>query len=310
MPRKRTTQEAKYERDTEDFARLDTGLWSFDRAIGGGLPLRTITEISGWEWSGKTTLSLYLSALVNEKGLIGYVDAEPLQDLEYVKRVHRAVGFHGTMRWAKQIEKNKRLTDDKRLEEIAKMLYEPDIAAIVLDSVGAIYPMSEEQGDIGEGRVGERGRIMADFLRKVQWRLNNIKPAAICLLTNHVHQIIGGRGTITSGGKAVHYYSATRLRLTTDRSEEGMWIVEGKVAKRRHWGIESPPDSFQIVIVPGEGVHPGLTAVMDAINLGVAKRERTVSIGAKSFGYLKRIVEQRADDDLFKPFKQALAKGG
>lgn len=306
---KKTTEGATYETQATDLARMDTGLYSFNWAIGGGLPYRSIIEISGWEWSGKTTLSLYLSALANPKGLIGIADIEPMQDLSYLKRIHALTGFTGHVRFAKFANRDGEPVDSAaRLSEVADMLYEPTFAGFIVDSVGAIYPLSEEEGEVGEARVGERARIMGPFMRKAASRLNTIKKNGLGIITNHVHSVIGGRGTETSGGKAVHYLSTTRVRLSSDRSEDGLWIVNGKMVKRRFWGATPPPDVFQVAIVPGEGVHPGLTAVLDSLMYKIATKDRTITLNGKNYGFLSKLVEARDDEDRFEPFRVALER--
>lgn len=300
--------EATYEGGSQELDRLDTGLYSLNWALGGGLPLRTITEISGWEWSGKTTLSLYLTSLVRQDGLIGVADLEPLQGLEYVKTIHQATGFHGKMKFVDSATKDKKpVPSEKRMDDLADLIYDPACQALLLDSVGAIYSVGEEEGKTSDAHVGERARLLARHLRKIQARLNTVSQPVIYVFTNHVHEVIGGRGTVTSGGKAVMYYSASRFRLTTDRSEEGLWIVNGKMIKRRYWG-KDPSDTFQVAIVPGEGVHIGLSAVLDCLAYGIAKKDRTITLGSKSFGFLSKLIQSKNDTDLFKPFKEALAK--
>lgn len=288
-----------------DISRISTKSFSLDHAIGGGLPLRTVVEISGYEYSAKSTVAYHLCGVVREAGTVCIADFENL-DAEYVARAMQASGFHGTLRLVPLTnDKHKPLMSEDMLNLLSDYISEEEVQAALVDSVGAIYTISEEEGNVGEGRVGRRAQITADFLRKCVFRLRWKENPSIVILTNHVHEIIGGRGTITAGGKAVAYLSSTRMRLQADKKDD-RWIINGKIGKIRFRGNKPVSDVFQLVVVPGEGVHLGLSAVQDCITYGLAKEERTVSLDGKSYGYMSKIVAQRDDPELFAPFHAAL----
>ena len=310
MPRKKVAPKTdattiRIENEHPDIERVPTGLYSLDRALGGGLPLRTILEISGYEYSGKSTLAYYLCGCVNKAGMIGIADFEGL-DTDYIVRAVGASGFHGTVRLVPLVNKKNKPAASEEMLDIAADYLNDGASALLVDSIGAIYPVSEEEGNVGEGRVGRRAQIVAPFLRKCVFRLRWSETPAVVCITNHVHEIIGGRGTITAGGKAVAYLSQTRLRVGAEK-KENRWLINGRIAKLRFRGA-SDTEQFQAVVVPGEGVHIGLSAVADCIALGRASEERTVSLNGKSYGYMSKIVENRNDPELFEPFHKALGE--
>lgn len=293
------------ETDNPDIERRETGLFSLDRALGGGLPLRSFLEISGWEGSGKSTLAYYLLGTAGgPDGAIGIHDNEGF-DPHYAGRAASRSDWGGrTLKIVPVVnKKGEPLSEEESLDALADYLYDDDVTGILLDSIGGLSPVGEEEGSTADANMGKRAQITGRFLRRCVHRLRGTERPKVLIATNHIHQNIGGQGTSTSGGKAVHYLAATRLRLNSDK-DEGWWLVHGKVTKRRYHGV-NPIDSFQFVLVPGEGVHPGLTAVQDCVFLGLAESDRVVKLGDKSYGYWKNIVEQRNSLD-FAPFHTAL----
>lgn len=291
-----------------EIARSITGLASLDLSLGGGFPLRSVLEISGYEGSGKSTLAYYLLGCPKVKGTIGIGDNEGC-DPSYIAQAASRAGWRGRLRVVPYVDdKNKPMAEEKMLDTLADYLLEDSVQATLLDSVGGLMPVSEEEGSAADARVGMRARMMGPFLRKCVHRLRQTEEPKAMFLTNHLHQIIGGQGSITSGGKAVHYLSATRMRLTSDKNDEdNWWQIKGKIVKRRYTG-DRPSQTFQCILVPGEGIDPGLTAVQDAIFFGLADKEGTIKLDGKSYGYFKKMVQTRGDLDQFVPFQEANRK--
>ena len=291
-----------------DVKRIDTRLHGLNLVIGGGYPVCSIMEISGPTWSGKTTLCLYLSGMVDPRGTICVHDNEK-SDYKYVIRVLKLAGWSGKLWYTPGVTSTGRIeTAEKALQDLIDHFTDtPEATAMVVDTVGSLYTAGEDEGDIGEGRVGQRSRVIGDFNRKAINKMNWKERDSGTFLANHVHQVIGKfGGTVTSGGKSMEDKPVTRLRVWAAR-KDGWWEQNVTSIKLRYWENE-PVKNCQIIILPGKGVHPGLTAVNDAILFGIAKRDKVISLGGKSYGFWSKIVDKWEDDDLFAPFQKALAQ--
>lgn len=293
-------------------AKLDSHLTSFDLAIGGGIPERSIVEVSGYEGVGKSTVCDYLLG-INGGPLVAILPFE-LYDPAYLVASLSNAGFAGEI-WEvpPTDDKGKVRDDEAMLDALADKLYDEDVKAILLDSVGAISPVAEEEGSVREANMGRRARIMGPFLRKVERALiRHRKTSAIALLTNHSHPLIGAQGTTTSGGQAVKFHPLTRVRLTSlENYDDGSKLIEGKVLKCRFRLPGVPHNAaFRIMLKVGQGVHVGLSAVQDCVFLGLAEQKQgRIELDGKSYGFLsKMIYEKYTDQDLFAPFLAACAK--
>lgn len=289
-----------------------TGLHSFDWAIGGGLCERSITEISGYEGVGKSTFCNYLV------GLNGGPEIEilPLEayDPDYLVAGLTQAGYEGAVWEVPPSDEKGRVRDDEEmLNAFVAKLADENVKAGLLDSIGAISPVAEEEGSVGEANMGRRARILAPFLRKLEKLLTRRRQtSALVFLINHQHANLGFAGTTTTGGKAIHFHSTVRARMNNlEKFEDGSRLLEGKVFKLR-WRVPGVPDGalFKVFIKVGMGVHVGLTAVYDAIDAGIATAANgRVTLGDKNYGFLSKLIYEKFDDpDLFKPFITALEK--
>jgi len=291
--------------------RIPSGLFSYDLATGGGTPHRTMIEIYGYPGMGKSTLSYYLSGTIAKakEGSISIADFETL-DPEYVQRAVGQSGYEGEVHLAALTrgtgKKSREASGEEVLDELLYKLRETNVVCSVLDSVGALPITAEIEGSVADANVGGRAKVMAKFARSVVFKLRTKEKPANVLLTNHVHQIIGGRGTVTSGGQVIKHLCGLRFRLSNrTQHNDGSMTVMGKIEKLRY-GVKDSPQTFQVFIQREQGIHVGLTAVEDCIALGAAKRERTVSLNDKSYGYFSRLIDNADDEELFEPFIKAL----
>jgi len=299
--------------------RILTGFHSFDRAFNLeqkplGLPVGTGVEFYGMTHTGKTTFTWSLlskiSALQGSKGWVlcdleGY-DPERLNLIASTQGMNEDQVIRtcdGTTYKKTSLDTAQ---DEQLLSELVDYLSSGEYSGGLLDSIAAISPLSEQEGEIGEANFGRRARIMADFSRKYL-HVTRSKEAPLLLATNHMYENVGGgKGFTTPGGNVKNYLFTVRVRLSqtkANRYEDGSFVLTGYVDKNRYGGGRDE-NTFNVVISDG-GIHEGLTAVLDSVTYGVAERTTKVKIGDKSF-FWKELLENKNDPEIFKPFITAL----
>lgn len=191
----------------EPIEAISTGSLSLDMALGiGGLPKGRITEIYGPESGGKTTLALHCVAEAQKAGgLALYVDAEHAMDTEYAK----ALGVDVEKLYISQPNNG-----EEALEIMDAIIRSGAIDIVVLDSVAALVPKAEIEGEMGDAFVGLQARMMSQALRKLGGSLNKSKTAAIFI--NQLREKIGvmyGNPETTPGGRALKFWASVRLEV-------------------------------------------------------------------------------------------------
>lgn len=186
---------------------ISTGSLSLDMALGvGGLPKGRITEIYGPESGGKTTLALHCVAEAQRAGgLALYVDAEHAMDTEYA----RALGVDVDRLYISQPNNG-----EEALEIMDAIIRSGAVDVVVLDSVAALVPKAEIEGEMGDSFVGVQARMMSQALRKLGGSLNKSKTAAIFI--NQLREKIGvmyGNPETTPGGRALKFWASVRLEV-------------------------------------------------------------------------------------------------
>jgi hypothetical protein len=262
-------------------------------------------EVSGNPGVGKSTFCYALSALIAKEldSNVAIADLEDRIDEDFLRIVMGNVGFQGTVNNAEGD------LDGEKIYAMLDLLEKGDkqkntYSVGILDSIGAISPVSEVEGNPEDANMGRRA-FLANKVSRKAIKLSNVKRVPyVVLATNHVHSVIGGRGTLTPGGKGKEYLSTTRIRLSVkEQFDDGSTLIGGKVDKNS-FGYSKR--SFYVFNVAGWGIHPGLTALQDCVLLGIATNSRVVKLGDKSYGYLKQIIAQADDQELFQPFLDAL----
>ena len=301
--------------------RFETGLYSIDAALQSptgdiGLPLRSIYEIYGRPGVGKSSLSYYLAgktaSLLPDKR-IDLCDLEIL-DPDYVIASLEHSGFDGTLNFIGMRDtKNKRRSHESMIQELQSNLELDDVSCGILDSVGAIVPIAEDEGEIGEANMGRRAKAVSQMSRKTILTLRDLLYPKNLYIVNHVLSVLGGRGHTTPGGEAVKYLGAIRMMLwqdeliTNSKDVVTAFVTKGQVEKLRY-GAKGR--KFQFVVIPGYGVSAELTALVDCVELGIASRKSVVKIGNTSVGYLSKLVDSAKSgySKTFEPFFEALEK--
>jgi recombination protein RecA len=186
---------------------IPTGALSLDLALGvGGLPRGRVTEIFGPESSGKTTLCLHLVANVQKAGgVAAYVDAEHALDVEYARKLGVDV---------ENLLVSQPDTGEQALEIVEILVRSGAVDIIVIDSVAALVPKAEIEGEMGDSHMGLQARLMSQALRKLAGAINRSNCAVVFI--NQLREKIGvmfGNPETTTGGKALKFYASVRLDI-------------------------------------------------------------------------------------------------
>ncbi len=186
---------------------ISTGAINLDAAIGiGGIPRGRVTEIYGPESSGKTTLCLHVVANAQrEGGVAAYIDAEHALDTEYARKLGVDV---------ENLLISQPDTGEQALEICEILVRSGAVDVVVVDSVAALVPKAEIEGDMGDSHVGLQARLMSQALRKLTGAIARSKTAVI--FVNQLREKIGvmfGNPETTTGGKALKFYASVRLDI-------------------------------------------------------------------------------------------------
>ena len=248
----------------DDVQAVSTGSLSLDLALGvGGLPRGRVVEIFGPESSGKTTLCLHVIAETQKiGGSAAFIDAEHALDVTYAKKL----GVHIDDLLVAQPD-----TGEQALEITETLVRSGAIDLVVVDSVAALVPRAEIEGEMGDSHMGLQARLMSQALRKLTGAIS--KSMTTVIFINQIRMKIGvmfGNPETTTGGNALKFYSSVRLDIRRIESiKEGQEVMGSRVRVKVVKNKTAPPfkqAEFDIMFAAG------VSKVGELVDLGVEKK--------------------------------------
>jgi len=293
--------------EAQAVAVIPSGSVALDRAFGvGGFPRGRVVEIFGNESSGKTTLALHAIAQVQAQGgVAAFIDAEHALDISYARKLGVRV---------EELLVSQPDTGEQALEITEQLVRSGAVDLIVIDSVAALVPRAELEGEMGDSHVGLQARLMSQALRKLTAIVSKSKTCLVFI--NQIREKIGvmfGNPETTTGGRALKFYASVRVDIRRIGSiKDGDQVVGGRTRVKIVKNKVAPPfREAEFDVMYGEGI----SREGDLVDLGVERRiiEKSgtwFSYGGERLGQGRENAKQFLKDnpEIFKAIDERLRK--